>query len=152
MSNSIAPNSIIRRIEAARRGENPNVVTKLASGWLVMADVQPLPGYCVLLHDPVVFGINDLDRAARAQFALDAADAGDALIAATGAYRINYLTMCDKAPSLHTHVIARYADEPEEKRKEGYFQAYPRELARAFDAKLDGPLVEKLRAHLGVRV
>jgi hypothetical protein len=26
----------------------------MRSGWLVIGDVQPLPGYCLLLADPVV--------------------------------------------------------------------------------------------------
>jgi len=47
----------------ARVGTNPYVISKLPSGWLVIGDVQPLPGYCVFLADPVVPSINDLSEA-----------------------------------------------------------------------------------------
>ena len=60
----------------------------MKSGWLVIGDVQPLPGYCVLLADPVVESLNALDRAQRTQYSLDAISAGDAVLAVTDAYRI----------------------------------------------------------------
>jgi hypothetical protein len=47
-------NLIEQRVEMARRGQNPFVICRMASGWLVIGDVQPLPGYCVLLADPVI--------------------------------------------------------------------------------------------------
>jgi len=32
----------------------------MEAGWLVVGDVQPRPGYCLLLADPVVISLNDL--------------------------------------------------------------------------------------------
>lgn len=50
----------------ARAGTNPYVICRMRSGWLVIGDVQPLPGYCLLLADPVVPSLNDLSpRSAR---------------------------------------------------------------------------------------
>jgi hypothetical protein len=86
-------NLIEQRVEAARRGENPYLITKMASGWLVIGDVQPLPGYCLLLADPVVESPNALDEAERVRYALDVLRIGDALLEITGAYRINYMTL-----------------------------------------------------------
>jgi hypothetical protein len=40
-------NLIEQRVEMARNGQNPFVICKMRSGWLVIGDVQPLPGYCV---------------------------------------------------------------------------------------------------------
>jgi hypothetical protein len=40
------------RIEAILNGENPTLVTRLESGFVVLGDSQMLPGYCVLLAYP----------------------------------------------------------------------------------------------------
>ena len=50
---------IAERVALARGGRNPYVIARLPSGWAVMGDVQFLPGYCLLLADPVVPSIND---------------------------------------------------------------------------------------------
>ncbi len=59
---------IAERVELARRGANDAVICRLPSGWAVVGDVQFLPGYCLLLADPVVASLNDLDDARRAEF------------------------------------------------------------------------------------
>jgi diadenosine tetraphosphate (Ap4A) HIT family hydrolase len=63
----------------------------------------------------------------RAQYCLDAARAGDALLAVTSAYRINYETWGNLDPALHTHIVPGYRDEPEPQRFQpvcvGYDQA-----------------------------
>ncbi|NYH12433.1 HIT family protein [Pseudomonas moraviensis] len=108
---------ISQRVEMARNGTNDKVICRLASGWVVMGDVQFLPGYCLLLPDPVVPSLNDLDAEARATYLLDMAHIGDAVLQATGALRINYEILGNSEPELHCHLFPRYATEPEEKRK-----------------------------------
>lgn len=120
----------------------------MKSGWLVAGDVQPLPGYCVLLADPVVESINDLERAQRVQYSLDVIQAGDALLATTDAYRINYETLGNSEPALHTHIIPRYRTEPDEKRGRVAWNVYDWATARRFDSARDGPFVERVREHL----
>ena len=68
------------RVELARRGANDAVICRLPSGWAVVGDVQFLPGYCLLLADPVVASLNDLNDARRAEFLRDMARLGDALL------------------------------------------------------------------------
>lgn len=68
----------------------------MKSGWLVIGDVQPLPGYCLLLADPVVESINALGEVRRTEFCRDTLRAGDALLALTDAYRINYESLTGK--------------------------------------------------------
>lgn len=138
-------NLIEQCVEAARRGENPYVITRMASGWLVIGDVQPLPGYCLLLADPVVDSPNALNEAERTAYSLDVLRVGDALLAITGAYRINYMTLANLEPSLHTHIIPRFADEPEDKRRAGAFQAYDWATARPFDPVEDHMFVQSMR-------
>ena len=108
---------ISQRVALARNGANDKVICRMPSGWAVMGDVQFLPGYCLLLPDPVVASLNGLDADARATYLLAMARLGDAVLAATGAVRINYEILGNSEPELHCHVFARYASEPEDKRR-----------------------------------
>ncbi|ARB28703.1 HIT domain-containing protein [Pseudomonas tolaasii] len=108
---------ITERVELARNGANDKVICRMASGWAVMGDVQFLPGYCLLLPDPVVASLNDLDTQARAAYLLDMARLGDAVLQATGALRMNYEILGNSEPELHCHIFPRYASEPDDKRK-----------------------------------
>jgi diadenosine tetraphosphate (Ap4A) HIT family hydrolase len=100
---------IAERVAAAHAGTNETVVARVASGWVVLGDVQFLPGYCVLLADPVVPSLNDLAPAARAAFLAD--------MARVGAARINYEILGNSEPELHAHIFPRFATEPEDKRR-----------------------------------
>jgi len=136
-------------VAMARVGTNPYVISKLPSGWLVIGDVQPLPGYCVFLADPVVPSINDLSEADRVQYSLDVLRAGDALLAVSNAYRINYETLGYTEQALHTHIIPRYLDEPDDKRKMPAMMMYSWAEAEPFSAELHGEMVERMRNWLG---
>ena len=141
-------NLIEQRVEAARKGENPCVVAKLPSGWLCIGDTQPVRGYCVLLADPIVPSLNALSEPDRIRYSLDVLRAGDALLAVTGATRINYETLANAEPSLHTHIIPRYVDEPEDKRRMPPMLAYDWAGSRAFDVEMDGALMRAMRSWL----
>lgn len=70
------------RVERARSNEYPYVIRRLPLGWLCLAETQPIEGYCVLFADPVVEGLNGLNLEGRAQWGVDCACAGDALMKA----------------------------------------------------------------------
>lgn len=108
---------ISERVALARKGANDKVICRMASGWAVMGDVQFLRGYCLLLPDPVVASLNDLDTEARTAYLLDMARLGDAVLQATGALRMNYEILGNSEPELHCHIFPRYASEPDDKRK-----------------------------------
>lgn len=108
---------ITERVALVRKGANDKVICRMASGWAVMGDVQFLPGYCLLLPDPVVESLNDLGAEARATYLLDMARIGDAVLQATGCLRINYEILGNSEPELHCHIFPRYASEPEGNRK-----------------------------------
>ena len=139
-------NLIEQRVAAARRGENPYVIARMPSGWLVIGDTQPVRGYCVLLADPLVTSLNALAEPDRARYCLDAIRAGDALLSVTAAARINYETLANAEPSLHTHIVPRYADEPDDKRRAPPMIAYDWAGAREFDPAVDGALITAVRA------
>lgn len=132
----------------ARNGQNPFVICKMKSGWLVIGDVQPLPGYCVLLADPLVESINALDEGQRIQYSLDVVRAGDAVLAVTDSYRINYETLGNAEPALHTHIIPRYRSEPDDKRRRPAWVGYDWPTSRKFDPVQDGRFVERMRRQL----
>ena len=137
-------------VERARARALLNVVGRLRSGWLIMGEKQVLPGYCLLLPDPVVVHLNDFSGHARTQFLLDMAEAGDALLAVTGAVRINYEMLGNLEPALHAHLVPRFADEPDALRtKPVWF--YDWNTARAFDPKLDRAVQDSVRRILAER-
>jgi len=130
----------------ARNGEHPGLICRLPSGWAVLADMQYLRGYCILLADPVVASLNDLNRDQRANFLLDMVTIGDALMRVTGAYRINYAVMGNSDPALHAHIVPRFSDEPEANLHDQPW-AYPRQvqMGRMFDEERDRDLIQLLR-------
>jgi diadenosine tetraphosphate (Ap4A) HIT family hydrolase len=145
--------TIEERVEATRNGHNPTVVCKVPSGWVVMCDMQYLPGYCILLADPVVESLNTLDPALRGQYLGDMALVGDALMEVTGAFRINYAIMGNTDPYLHAHIVPRYLSEPDENRRVTPW-SYSRDVidANLFDPAAHRPLMEALRAAIGKRL
>jgi diadenosine tetraphosphate (Ap4A) HIT family hydrolase len=136
---------IHQRVEAARAGTNPTVISRLPSGWAVLGDVQFLRGYALLLADPVAPDLNALDESRRGRFLQDMAILGDALLEVTGAYRINYEILGNSEAALHAHVFPRYMSEPEDLRK-GPAWLYDREyrLSVKFDAERDKELMQHL--------
>jgi len=138
------PTVIHRRVEQARQKSLPSVVGRTRSGWIVMGDRQVVRGYCLLLPDPVVGTLNDLQGAAREQFLSDMVAAGDALLAVTRAARINYEILGNLEPALHAHLFPRYTDEPAELRARPIW-FYDWNHAPAFDPVEHRDLMEKLR-------
>jgi diadenosine tetraphosphate (Ap4A) HIT family hydrolase len=140
---------IAERVDLARCGENPWVITRLPSGWAVMGDVQFLPGYCLLLADPVVPSLNDLSIEGRTQFMQDMVLIGDALLAVTDSFRINYEILGNSEPELHAHIFPRYkSEDPARRRMPAWF--YDWEGAVRYSEEEHGSikraLLERLRS------
>ena len=134
-------------VAAARAGTNPSVIARLPSGWAVIGDVQFLPGYCLLLGDPVVPSLNDLSCQARAQFLEDMVRIGDAILKTTDSFRINYEILGNSEPELHAHILPRYESEPEERRRmPAWF--YDWTNAVRFSEREHGHIVKAIRAQL----
>jgi diadenosine tetraphosphate (Ap4A) HIT family hydrolase len=142
-----AETAIHRRVNRLRRGEDPTLVARMASGWAVLGEQQFLRGYCLLLPDPVVGTLNELAGPARLQVLDDTARLGDALLAATGARRINYAIFGNLEPALHVHLVPRYDGEPEALRTAHPWQ-YDWAAAPAFDETRDAQLLQRIREAL----
>jgi len=100
-------------VARCRAADYPPLVCRLGSGWVVMGERQVLCGYCLLLPDPVVPDLNALKDRDRIGFLADMARVGDALLAITGAVRINYAMFGNATPALHAHIFPRLKAEPE---------------------------------------
>ena len=140
--------SIHRRVDALRAGDDPTFVARLASGWAVLGERQVLPGYCLLLPDPVVPTLNALAGADRAAFLADMAALGDAVLSATRAVRINYAIFGNQDPALHAHVIPRFHDEPAPFVTAQPW-AYDWDRAPPFDREVHRELRDRIHAALG---
>lgn len=116
VSNLDMPTAIHRQVQAAREGKHPGLIGRMPTGWLVFGAKQVVPGYCLLLPDPVPPHLNAMLPSEQQAFLADMARAGDALYVETGAVRINYEMLGNLEPALHAHLFPRYADEPEELR------------------------------------
>jgi diadenosine tetraphosphate (Ap4A) HIT family hydrolase len=139
--------AIHRRVQRLRANEDPGFIARLPSGWAVLGEQQFLRGYALLLPDPVVGHFNELAVTDRAQVMNDAAALGDALLAATGALRINYAMFGNQEPALHVHVVPRYADEPEALRA-AHPWAYDWGAGPRLDASRDASLIQAIREAL----
>jgi diadenosine tetraphosphate (Ap4A) HIT family hydrolase len=144
---TVTDTAIHRRVAACRAGADPTMIARLRSGWAVLGDPQVLPGYCLLLPDPVVPHLNTLEPAAQQAFLADMARIGQAVQGITGAVRINYAIFGNVEPALHAHVIPRYQDEPADLAKANPW-GYDWNAAPQFDAQADGDLLLALRARL----
>lgn len=144
---SSSDTAIHRQVEAARAAAEPRVIGRLESGWAVLGERQFLRGYALLLPDPVVPSLNALDAPGRARFLLDLARLGDAVLAVTGALRINYAMLGNLEPALHAHVIPRYAEEPEALRT-AHPWAYDWQAGAPFDPRVHAELLAQLRQAL----
>jgi diadenosine tetraphosphate (Ap4A) HIT family hydrolase len=144
----IEPDTAIHQmVAAAREGREPRVIARLYSGWALFGERQFLRGYTLLLPDPVVPTLNSLGSQERATYLQDVARLGDAVLKLTGASRINYAILGNQEPALHTHVIPRYADEPD-KLRVSHPWSYNWEAAPLFDRATYRDLAEGLLREL----
>lgn len=139
---------IHERVALANDGKHPNAIIRLKSGWVVAGDTQPLDGYCLLLSDPVAPNLNSLNEAERAQYCLDMIRVGDALLKIKGAARINYETWGNLDPALHTHIVPRYLNEPEDKRTKPAITVYDWKNAKPFDPTEQKDFITQMREYL----
>jgi len=148
LGNSLPHDTAIhRRVNDARAGRDPTVLGRLASGWAVFGRQQFVPGYLLLLPDPVVSDLNALVPERRSQFLLDMSRLGDALMRTQSPLRINYAIYGNVEPALHAHVIPRYRSEPEGMQTQQPW-AYDWNAAPSFDLERMAPLIKTLRAEL----
>lgn len=138
---------IHERVQMCRNGTNPYHIARVSSGWVVIGDVQFLSGYCLLLPDPVVPDLNALNKTERETYLYEVTVVGDALLASTDAYRINYEILGNSEAALHTHIFPRYMTEATElRRMPAWF--YDWETAPKFDPQREGGLVRKIAGYL----
>ena len=138
---------IHERVKMCRNGTNPKTICRVASGWVVIGDVQFLRGYSLVLPDPVVPDLNALAVPDRETFLREVTLVGDALLEITDSYRINYEILGNSEPALHAHIFPRYMSEPDERRRTpAWF--YDWDDALQFDEERDRGLMHDIHAYL----
>lgn len=138
---------IHRQVEDCRAGRNPKTIARVSSGWVVLGDAQFLPGYSLLLPDPVVVDLNALSQEQRETYLYEMSVIGDALLDVTDAYRVNYEILGNTEPALHAHIFPRYQSEPEELRRVPVW-SYDWKNAPAFDPGRDRPVIDRIANYL----
>jgi diadenosine tetraphosphate (Ap4A) HIT family hydrolase len=139
--------AIHKIVNALRANEYPLKLMRMKSGWAVMGETQILPGYCLLLPDPVVPHLNSLSGAVRQQFLTDLTALGDAVLASTGALRINYEILGNLEPALHGHVVPRYSWEEEALRTKPIW-FYDWQAADKFEPAKHGDVCQRICKNL----
>src|SRR5512146_2419352 len=134
---------IHQRVALAQEGKNPSVICRVPSGWAVLADTQATSGYTILLSDPVVQDLNALRVEDRTIYLRDMSIIGDALLEVTGAALINYEILGNTDRALHTHIVPRYADEPDEQRRKPIWFIDLQKAPR-FDQERDKELMDRI--------
>jgi diadenosine tetraphosphate (Ap4A) HIT family hydrolase len=147
MNQNYLSTAIHRMVDACRAGRHAALISRMPSGWAVMGTSQFLRGYSLLLPDPVVPHLNAMDRASRDRFLSDMGKLGDAVLAATGALRINYAMFGNVEPALHAHVIPRFTDEAENM-KTAHPWMYDWNAAPQFDLAIHSPMLADIRHRL----
>ena len=97
----------------------------------------------------MVPSLNDLAAEQRSQFLLDMTAIGDALLATTDAYRVNYEILGNSEPALHAHIFPRRMTEPDQYRFGPVF-SYPKaeRESRPFDSVRESLLLRSIRDFL----
>lgn len=111
------PTLIHERVYLCNKGANPKAIARLPSGWVVLGDDQRIPGYVLLLSDPVVPSLASLEFARRSRFLLDMSVVGDALLKVIAPFNINYSILGNTDAALHAHIHPRFHDESEGSRR-----------------------------------
>lgn len=139
------------RIASARDGLNPTLIAEMDSGYAVMADMQFLPGWCILLPKRNVDSLNALDAQERKSFLYDMSVLGDAILSVCKPVRVNYDILGNSDQYLHAHVYPRYAWEQEEQLKlpvwlyENHCWSDPK---TGFSEERHGALMHSIRSYL----
>jgi diadenosine tetraphosphate (Ap4A) HIT family hydrolase len=144
--------SIPGRLEAAHQGLNPTVIARMPSGWAVLGDGQRLPGYALVLSDPLVPSLNDLPLEVQMVFLRDMALLGRAVQDVTDCARVNYGIYGNTDPYLHVHVFARYAWEDPERARVPVWKSYPLDELNAAEHQFSLEKHGELRRKLEVRL
>ena len=144
------PTLIHQRVRECRDGKYSKSICRVSSGWVVLGDVQFLPGYSLLLPDPVVANPNHMNEATRKTFFHEMSLVGNALLSVTEAVRINYEILGNLEPALHAHIFPRYMTEPEELRlKPVWF--YDWDAAPSFNLDRDRSIMDAIHDYLQKR-
>ena len=85
-----------------------DVVAEFETTWVTMQEAAPVAGYVCLVSRIHAVELHDLSQEAAAAFMHDAQKVSKALMAASGAVKLNYEIHGNSLPHLHMHFFPRY--------------------------------------------
>ena len=85
-----------------------DVVATLETSWVTMQESAPVRGYACLVSRTHAIELHDLPEDTASAFMRDARRVSRALLAATGAVKLNYEIHGNTLPHLHMHFFTRY--------------------------------------------
>ncbi len=91
-----------------RQTVRPDFVASLESSWLAMPQSAAVRGYVCLVSQTHAVELHDLPEATCAAFMRDVRHVSRALLAATGAVKLNYEIHGNTIPHVHLHFFPRY--------------------------------------------
>jgi diadenosine tetraphosphate (Ap4A) HIT family hydrolase len=91
-----------------RRSEPLDVIARLETSWVTMAESAPMRGYVCLVSQTHVVELYELPEEAAAAFMRDLRQVSQAVAKATGAVKLNYEIHGNTIPHLHVHFFPRY--------------------------------------------
>jgi diadenosine tetraphosphate (Ap4A) HIT family hydrolase len=91
-----------------RQREPLDVVATLDASWVTMQESAPVAGYACLVSRTHAVELHDLPEETASAFMRDVRRVSRALMAATGAVKLNYEIHGNTLPHLHMHFFPRY--------------------------------------------
>jgi diadenosine tetraphosphate (Ap4A) HIT family hydrolase len=90
------------------QNEPLDLVATLEASWVTMQEAAPVRGYACLVSRTHVVELHELPEATACAFMRDARKVSSALLASTGAVKLNYEIHGNSLPHLHMHFFPRY--------------------------------------------
>ena len=99
---------VCERIELTRRGENPYFVRELETGYVVIGDIQRIPGYTLFLCKQHATELHQLEPTFCRQFLWELSLVSEAVFNAFHPDKLNYeLLGTGKGVHMHWHIFPR---------------------------------------------
>jgi diadenosine tetraphosphate (Ap4A) HIT family hydrolase len=92
----------------------PEFLYEFKYSYVEMSYYQFLPGYSILFSKTPYYSLNDMPVEERKEYLIEMSILGDAMMEVLKPIRINYATLGNSLPVLHTHLFPRYEWEDDE--------------------------------------
>jgi diadenosine tetraphosphate (Ap4A) HIT family hydrolase len=139
---------ICKRLPVPGGGDHSGLIAELGESFVVLADPQGYPGWCILLLKEHVEHLTDLPIARQEKLFGEVARVANAIRAVLSPRRLNYECLGNEVAHVHWHLIPRHADDPQPTGP--IWVRPPAERAGTMSAERRRELIGQLRAEMDV--